>query len=163
MSNYRKDIINHKEKVSNNIKRCIDELYMRQLYHDNDKITNDIIFNSYDQYNDELRKKDFHSKEYKEFLNTKLGKAIEIHSQNRHHFNSMQCKTNFSIDLIDILELICDVKAAIERDGELTQEEVLKLLQNALINIRNLPSINDLIGNTINNLFSEIGDYECKK
>ncbi|OQR57319.1 DUF5662 family protein [Bacillus sp. CDB3] len=163
MSNYRKDIITHKVKVSNNIKKCIDELYIRQLYHDNDKITNDIIFYSYDQYNDDLRKKDFHSKEYKELLNTKLCQAIEIHSQNRHHFNAVQCKTDFSIDLIDVLELICDVKAAIERDVTLTQEESVELLQNALIDIRNLPSVNDLISNTINNLFSAIGDYKCKK
>jgi hypothetical protein len=155
MSQYRKDIMLHKEKVSLNIKRIMDELYGRQLSHDNDKIVNDAIFEPYDKYSDRLRSLKFGSVEYNQLLNNELSEAIDIHSQNRHHFNSNQYKQEYHIDLVDLLEHICDVRAALERNLEYTDEQIRDKLIGAfnIENISNLPNISNLIENTINNYF----------
>lgn len=155
MSNYRKDIIDHKQKLGFNIKKVIDELYTRQLIHDNDKISDDIIFEAYDKYNDELRALSFEDPKYNILLTHDLGEAIERHSQNRHHFNSDQYSQEFPIDFIDCIEYICDVKSALERDESKSIPQVKQELINIFsrIEMQNLPSANELMVNTIKNIF----------
>lgn len=154
---HRKDIINHKLKVSQNMLKFISELYNRQSTHDNDKIDNDAIFYPYEKYNNILRQTPFGSPKYKSLMQNELAEAASLHAQNRHHFYSKSNHQNVDVNLIDLIEYIVDIKSSIERDSTLSNSEVITQLKHAIIPVIEKLDLTDIIEHTIDDIFKKEG------
>lgn len=116
----QKDTMNHIVKVRNYISKVISELENRALKHDHDKIDNPTEKALFDEYTPKLKECTYGSEEYKKFL-IGLKKGLDIHyANNRHHPEHFEDGIR-GMNLVDLLELICDWKAASERhaDGDI--------------------------------------------
>lgn len=156
---HRKDIIDHKQKVSANLFLFITELYARQATHDNDKIAEDAIFYPYEKYNNDLRKLPFGSGAYRQLMQNELAEASFLHAQNRHHFYSKANQQEIDVNLIDLIEYIVDIKSSIERDPTLSNREVLNQLTNAIQPTIASLSLETIIQNTIHHIFQKDGTH----
>lgn len=109
-----KDTQNHIQKVGQYLNKCIVELDKRAINHDFDKIHDEVEKQLFDEYTPKLQNCTYGSDKYKEFLR-ELKPALDRHySNNRHHpehfIDGIQ-----GMNLLDILEMICDWKASSER------------------------------------------------
>lgn len=154
---HRKDIMDHKQKVSHNIFLFISELYNRQAQHDNDKIAIDAIYYPYEEYNNTLRQTPFGTPEYKRLMQNELSEASFLHAQNRHHFYSKANQQKIDVDLIDVIEYIVDIKSSIERDSTLSNDEVIEKLTVAIQPVIQTLSLETIIQNTIYHTFQKEG------
>ena len=115
-----KDTLKHIKRVRFYIKNCVKELHKRTKSHDQDKIHNFIEKALFDEFTPKLKGCTYGSDEYKSFLES-LKPALDIHYENnRHHPEHFTNGIN-GMNLIDVLEMICDWKAASERhaDGDI--------------------------------------------
>jgi hypothetical protein len=124
---YRKDIIDHKEKVATNMLQINNELVKRMYCHDNDKISDDIIFDVYEEYNSKLRAEKYDSPMFKEYARIMHPGVVRHTSKERHHFydrnNPME---NKEVDLIDLIEVLSDWVGATQRDKNINIESALE-------------------------------------
>lgn len=115
-----KDTITHIERVRFYLAKCIAELAIRSTDHDKDKIDNLVEKKLFDEYTPKLKECTYGSSEYKSFLEG-LKEGLDIHyANNRHHPEHFENGIQ-GMNLIDLLEMICDWKAASERhaDGDI--------------------------------------------
>ena len=115
-----KDTLKHIKRVGFYIKNCIKELSERMKSHDQDKIHNSVEKSLFDEFTPKLKDCTYGSDEYKSFLES-LKPALDIHYENnRHHPEHFTNGIN-GMNLIDLLEMICDWKASSERhaDGDI--------------------------------------------
>ena len=115
-----KDTKEHIKKVSGYVDMCIDELTIRGDEHDHDKIDDPVEKKLFDEYSPKLANCTYGSDEYKEFLKG-LKPALDKHyANNRHHPEHFKNGMK-DMNLIDMIELICDWKASSERhdDGDI--------------------------------------------
>jgi hypothetical protein len=87
--------------------------------HDQDKIHNSIEKALFDAFTPKLKDCTYGSDEYKSFLES-LKPALTHYENNRHHPEHFTNGIN-GMNLIDVLEMICDWKASSERhaDGDI--------------------------------------------
>lgn len=124
-----KDTLKHIKRVRLYIKKCMKELSKRTKLHDRDKIHNSTEKALFDEFTPKLKDCTYGSSEYKSFL-AGLKPALDEHyAINRHHPEHFIDGIN-SMNLIDLLEMICDWKAASERhtDGDIFRS--IELNQN---------------------------------
>ena len=110
----------HIAKVKNYIIYIVNELLDRGNKHDKDKIEDSIEKKLFDEYTPKLANCTYGSDEYKSFLNG-LKTALDRHYlNNRHHPEHFVNGMN-DMNLIDLIEMICDWKASSERhaDGDI--------------------------------------------
>ena len=115
-----KDTAEHIANVRRYILYCINELNERAKDHDHDKIDNPTEKALFDEYTPKLRNCTYGSEEYQYYLeNLKEGLAIH-YANNRHHPEHFENGMK-GMNLIDIVEMLCDWKAASERhaDGDI--------------------------------------------
>lgn len=114
-----KDTEKHITKVSKYIDKCIDEMAERSVLHDHDKIDDATEKKLFDEYTPKLADCTYGSDEYKEFLKG-LKPALDRHYKNNRHHPEHFKNGIKGMNLIDVLELICDWKASSERheDGD---------------------------------------------
>ncbi|MBR4397349.1 MAG: hypothetical protein IKS93_05795 [Methanobrevibacter sp.] len=122
MKNYdsRKDTEKHIKRVGFYLKKCHVEITKRIKRHDYDKIHNKVEKKLFDEYTPKLKNCTYGSDEYKTFLEG-LKEGLNIHyANNRHHPEHFENGIQ-GMNLIDLLEMICDWKAASERhnDGDI--------------------------------------------
>jgi len=92
---------------------CIKDLAERSQSHDASKLE-DPEKPIFDQYEDKLRGLEYGSKEYKDTL-AEMKPAIDHHyAENRHHPEHYEDGIR-GMNLLDLVELFCDWKAATER------------------------------------------------
>lgn len=104
----------HIEKVRKYIRFFTDRLTTRGVEHDKSKLEEPEI-DLYAEYTDKLKNVEYGSDEYKQCLEG-LGPALEHHyAVNRHHPQFHKAGIN-DMNLIDILEMLCDWKASSERN-----------------------------------------------
>lgn len=116
----RKDTLRHIKRVGFYINQCRKELSKRRKLHDYDKIHNAIEKGLFDEFTPKLKSCTYGSDEYKSYLD-KMKAGLDIHyNNNRHHPEHFNNGIN-GMNLIDVLEMICDWKAASERhnDGDI--------------------------------------------
>jgi len=113
------DTYEHIKKVNDYIWDIIDSLHLRRLFHDDSKLESPEK-EIFDVYTPKLKECVYGSEEYQTHL-TEMKVALEHHyKNNRHHIehfkNGIQGMT-----LIDLIEMICDWKAATLRnkDGDI--------------------------------------------
>ena len=113
----KKDTQKHIAKVRHYVYNCADELYERGELHDWDKIEDEVEKKLFDEYTPKLTGCTYGSDEYKQFLKG-LKPALDRHyKNNRHHPEHFENGMK-DMNLIDLLEMICDWKASSERHAD---------------------------------------------
>lgn len=114
------DTKNHIANVRKYILICMKELDNRAAKHDHDKIDDPTEKALFDEYTPKLKDCTYGSDEYKTYLEG-LKKGLDIHyANNRHHPEHFENGIK-GMNIVDLLEMICDWKAASERhaDGDI--------------------------------------------
>jgi hypothetical protein len=112
-SGFIKDLVQHKQWVAENMQIAANDLFRRAAVHDNSKFSPE-EFELYDQLFPELQKYTYGSPELKAVY-TQLGPALTHHLKvNRHHPEYYENGIN-EMNLIDVLEMVCDWMAASKR------------------------------------------------
>lgn len=138
----------HIQEVRSNLASCITELVNRSLNHDQSKLQNPEV-EVFDEVTEELSGLEYGSDEYRACL-VRISAALKHHYKyNRHH--PQHFKDGISgMNLIDLLEMVCDWEAAsrrgdsgdIDRSLEINQErfgysdELATILKNTVEFIR---------------------------
>lgn len=115
----RVDTIKHIEKVRYYIRMITDRLTTRGVNHDKTKLESPEV-ELFTEYTPRLASTQYGSKEYKECL-AGLKPALDHHYANSRHHPEHFNKGISDMNLVDIVEMLCDWKAASERqrDGNL--------------------------------------------
>ncbi len=112
-SGFIKDLVQHKQWVAENMQRAATALFHRAAIHDNSKFEPE-EFELYDKLFPELQKYPYGSPELKAVYK-QLGSALNHHLKvNRHHPEFHEDGIN-DMNLIDVLEMVCDWMAASKR------------------------------------------------
>ena len=112
-SDFIKDLVQHKQWVAENMQRAANALFGRAAVHDNSKFESE-EFELYDKLFPELQKYAYGSPELKAVYK-QLGPALKHHLKvNRHHPEYHEDGIN-DMNLIDVLEMVCDWMAASKR------------------------------------------------
>lgn len=109
----------HKQKVSGFINDVIKQLCNRSLNHDNSKLGGCEV-DIFTEYTPKLKNSTYGSDDYKQYLK-EMKPALDNHYQeNRHHPEHFPNGIE-EMNLIDLIEMICDWKAATLRhkDGDI--------------------------------------------
>ena len=112
-SDFIKDLVQHKQWVAQNMQTAANELFQRAAIHDNSKFSPE-EFEPYEEAFPNLQKYAYGSEELRAELR-KIKPAIHHHfSVNRHHPEYHENGIN-GMNLIDVLEMVCDWMAASKR------------------------------------------------
>lgn len=108
--------LRHIETVRNYLNRIITEILARQEIHDQSKLQPPEV-DIFDIYTNKLRDTTYNSDEYKQYLE-EMKPALEHHNAtNRHHPDHFLYGIK-DMNLIDIIEMLCDWKAASLRHND---------------------------------------------
>ena len=112
-SDFVKDLIQHKQWVAENMQVAANDLFQRAAIHDNSKFEPE-EFELYDKAFPDLQKYAYGSPELIAVYE-QLGPALQHHLKvNRHHPEYFENGIN-GMNLIDVLEMVCDWLAASNR------------------------------------------------
>lgn len=113
------DTIKHIENVRHFIKLITDKLTIRGINHDKPKLESPEV-EIFTEYTPKLAASTYGSPEYNEFL-AEMRIALEHHYSNCRHHPEHFSKGINDMNLVDIVEMLCDWKAASMRhnDGNL--------------------------------------------
>lgn len=119
MEDQRFKTMRHIETVRNLLNLCIVELLDRTEKHDQSKLQSPER-EVFDEYTQKLRKTSYGSEEYNRYLE-EMGKALDHHYLYEWHHPEHYPDGILGMNLIDLLEMICDWKAATLRheDGDI--------------------------------------------
>ena len=107
------ETIGHKNKVKENILRIVEGLLYRAETHDDSKLKEPEL-SIFAEWGPKLSKMEYGSDEYKEAL-AKMGEGLKHHyEENLHHPEHFENGIR-GMDIVDVVEMICDWKAASER------------------------------------------------
>lgn len=106
----------HIEAVRNHINACVVELLRRAEQHDQSKLQG-VEREAFDEFTPKLRGVTYNSPEYKKCM-AEMAPAIKHHyAHNRHHPEHHKNGIK-EMNLIDILEMLCDWKASSMRHND---------------------------------------------
>jgi len=139
-----KDTLQHIHRVSQILNKMVLELMCRMQGHDASKLRSPEK-EVFDVYTPKLKGSTYGSEEYKIFLK-EMQNALDNHYEFNHHHPEHYQEGIDGMDLIDLVEMICDWKAATERhaDGSIDKsilinqkrfgisEQLTKILQNTV-------------------------------
>lgn len=136
------DTFRHIERVRNLLNACAIELLKRGELHDQSKLESPEV-EAFTEFTPKLAACTYGSEEYKSFL-AAMKPALDHHyANNRHHPEHFKRGVN-DMNLLDIVEMLCDWKAASERhnDGNIRRsievnalrfqmsEQLVRILEN---------------------------------
>ena len=111
-----RDTLQHIRSVQAFLSDVIDEMMTRGIMHDVSKL-DDPEKSMYDEFTPKLKGVTYGSDEYKEYLD-QMGVALKHHYEhNRHHPEHFEWGIH-EMNLIDLIEMLCDWKAASLRHGD---------------------------------------------
>lgn len=120
-------IISHKESVAVSMAKFSAELAYRAAIHDISKFSKE-EFEPYAKCVDDFNKYEFGSPEEKQLREKLLPGALCHHRKNRHHPEHHMNGIN-DMNLIDLIEMMCDWKSAAERVPGDSLRKGLKILK----------------------------------
>lgn len=142
------DTLDHIKKVQGHLLDVVLDLRSRSLFHDQSKLVSPEK-ETFDAVTPKLKALTYGSDEYKAAL-VEMGDALKHHyTHNRHHPEHWQNGIN-DMTLLDVIEMLCDWKAASERHAD---GDMLKSLE---IN-RERFGISDQLYQILLNTVSEMG------
>lgn len=110
------DTFRHIERVRNLLNVCVLDLIRRGEFHDQTKLKTPEV-ELFTEYTSKLSTCTYGSEEYRDYL-LKLKPALDHHyANNRHHPEHHKNGVN-DMNLLDIIEMLCDWKAASERHND---------------------------------------------
>lgn len=109
----------HKQIVHTFINKFINALLLASEKHDNSKLAPPEV-DIFTEYTPKLATSTYGSEEYKQFLK-KMKPALDHHYSNNRHHPEYFCDGIQGMDLVDLIEMLCDWKAATLRhnDGDI--------------------------------------------
>ena len=119
------DTIKHIERVQYLITTCRDKLFRRQYAHDESKLE-DPEKAIFDEMTPKLKDSTYGSEEYKGFL-ASMKPALDHHYANNSHHPEHYPNGIDGMSLLDLLEMLCDWKAAGERHANGSIERSLEV------------------------------------
>lgn len=122
-SDFLKDLVDHKARVAKHLHNAAIELIKRAIVHDNSKFSPE-EYEAYEAAFSELQKYAYGSDEFKAALAT-IQPAIQHHyAVNSHHPEHFENGIN-DMTLVQLIEMLCDWKAASERSQTDRQKGML--------------------------------------
>jgi hypothetical protein len=106
----RPDTLQHIEQVRIFLARVIDDLMSRAIYHDASKLKSPEK-EIFDEFTPKLRTSTYGSEEYKGYLQA-MGEALKHHYAHNSHHPEHRPNGIKGMSLVDLLEMLCDWKAA---------------------------------------------------
>jgi hypothetical protein len=119
------DTKQHIDAVRENIMGTIHKLYVRAINHDVSKLENPEK-SMYDEFTPKLKLLTYGSDEYKETL-LEMGVAIKHHYENNRHHPEHYPNGINGMNLLDLIEMVADWKAASTRHANGSMEDSLKI------------------------------------
>lgn len=109
----------HKQNVSKFLYEIVNELLIRSAEHDNSKLESPEV-EIFTEYTPKLAKSTYGSDEYNRFLK-EMGKALNHHYGSNRHHPEFHIDGIIDMNLVDLIEMLCDWKAATLRhnDGDI--------------------------------------------
>ena len=109
----------HKQNVSKFISFILHDLIIRSIYHDDSKLESPEV-EIFTEYTPKLANSTYGSDEYKQFLK-EMKPALDHHYANNSHHPEHYDNGIEDMDLVDLIEMVCDWKAATLRhnDGDI--------------------------------------------
>ncbi len=150
---YHEDLLGHKDRVYKYSLKASNKILRRAYEHDNDKLLNPIIHDTYSEYTEVWRKADhtLQDKNYQE-LKAKMIVGLDAHTLvQRHHFYDNDCK---DISLFDYIEVLCDWIGAIQRNT-MDSKIILERLQVNLDRHIEQKELHKILINTAKELLDE--------
>lgn len=109
----------HKQNVSKYISFILHDLIVKSIYHDDSKLENPEV-DIFTEYTPKLANSTYGSDEYNQFLK-EMKVALDSHYANNSHHPEYHNNGIKDMTLVDLIEMICDWKAATMRhnDGDI--------------------------------------------
>ena len=138
------ETMNHIDMVRCLLMRVTNELQRRAVLHDMSKLESPEV-EIFSEYTPKLRSVTYGSPQYKKYLE-EMSEALRHHySKNRHHpehfMNGIE-----DMNLVDILEMVCDWKASTKRHAD---GDILKSLEINKKRFKMSPQLCRIIKNTL--------------
>ncbi len=113
------DTYRHKQNVSKFISFILHDLIIRSIYHDDSKLESPEV-DIFTEYTPKLANSTYGSDEYNQFLK-EMKPALDSHYADNPHHPEHYGNGIKDMDLVDLIEMICDWKAATLRhnDGDI--------------------------------------------
>lgn len=141
----------HIERVRNLLNTCIVELLKRGELHDQSKLVEPEV-SLFTEFTPKLASSTYGSEEYDGFKKA-MKPALDHHyANNRHHPEHHKHGIN-DMNLIDLVEMLCDWKAASERHNDGNIRKSIEINANRF-NIS--PQLVEILENTADLLFSKV-------
>jgi hypothetical protein len=148
----RPETLKHREEVAKWLQLVINQLHVRQETHDQSKLESPEV-EYFDKYTEKLKGLTYGSEEYKKSLDA-LRPAIDHHYEvNPHHPQFYGDYGIRGMSLVDILEMLCDWKAANKRNVD---GNILKSLEINQKRFGFSDELRDILLNTIQDLGMDI-------
>jgi len=116
MSEFKSKTLRHMEAVRNYLNACIKNILSRQENHDQCKLENPEA-DIFEEYTPKLRECTYGSDNYKQFLK-EMGTALEHHYAVSTHHPEHYAEGVNDMNLLDLLEMLCDWKASSLRHND---------------------------------------------
>lgn len=131
-STFTRMLDRHKNYVQNYMFVFMQQLNTRNVNHDMDKINNDDIFDVYNEHFETLKSIPFGTEEYRAYEKEHFKKAHYLHNQQRHQFYCEEHEQKTDVNLIDMIEVICDIMASARQYNrdKIDIESVSKIIYN---------------------------------
>jgi len=110
------DTFRHIERVRNLLNRCVTELLRRAELHDQSKLESPEV-EAFTEYTPKLADCTYGSVEYKSYLDA-IKPALDHHYANNRHHPEHHKNGVDDMNLLDVVEMLCDWKAASERHND---------------------------------------------
>lgn len=154
-ANYKQTVTMHQLHVNTLMKRVSNELRKRGSRHDNSKFSGleaslgDMYHNEYAKINVLTPSK----ADVDDYVNKTQAATIEHYKLNDHHVEHFEHGLN-DMDLIQIIELVCDSLAHLKERGH-TDSECVREIERQFINYGASNDIIDVVKNTVKHLCEE--------
>jgi hypothetical protein len=151
----RQDTLRHKDFVSTLTRSLANELVRRGEEHDNTKLEPPEK-DFFDEYTPKLANASYLSDEYKLFL-AKLKPALDHHYANSSHHPEYYPDGIAGMDLIDLVEMLCDWYASTMRHND---GDILRSIELNKSRFKYDDMLASIFRNTVNRYFREISELD---
>lgn len=140
----------HIERVRNLLNKCVNDLLSRGELHDQTKLDHPEV-QLFTEYTPKLAKSTYGSEEYNEFKNAMRSALQHHYAHNSHHPEHWKNGIN-DMSLLDMVELLCDWKAASERHND---GNIRKSIEINVDRFGISPQLTKILENTADILFGK--------
>ena len=141
-----RDTKEHIEQVRGNILEMVGNLIARAMEHDQSKLESPEV-EIFTEYTPKLKNSTYGSDEYKGFL-TGMGEALKHHYEHNSHHPEHYENGIKGMDLLDVVEMFCDWKAATMRHAD---GDIIKSIEHNKNRFKYSDDLEEIFKNTAKN------------